>query len=329
MSLLASRARMGALSTIVLSTLSAPAFACDLCSVYTAQLADGQGADGWFVGIAEQYTRYDQLRDEGHRIPDGGQYLKSSVTQLLLGYGINDRWSVQANLPYIDRQFRRAEGEGFERGSETGIGDLSLSAQYLAWRHDDEDSTFTLRFLGGLKFGSGDSDRLKEELSEEHEDEHDEDVAIGFPNGIHGHDLALGSGSTDVILGTSVFGRQGRWLYSGDAQYALRSKGDIDYEYGDDFQWSLGVGRYLSLQHGSTVALQAVLSGEDKKFDHLAGERADDTRQESVYLGPKLTATFGIRYSIDLRVDIPVSRDNSAIQISPGWRARAAFVTHF
>lgn len=324
MSLLAYRARQGTLSALALGLFATPAFACDLCSVYTAQLADGQGAEGFFVGVAEQYTRYNQLREDGHRIPDGGQYLDSSVTQLVLGYGIDERWTVQANLPYIDRQYKRTEGDAFDRGSETGIGDLSLTAQYLAYRHDDEDSTFTLRVLGGLKFGTGDSDRLKEELAEE-----EGGADTGIPSGIHGHDLALGSGSTDVILGTSVFGRQGHWLYSGDAQYALRSKGDIDYAYGNDFQWSLGVGRYLSLQHHSTIALQAMLSGEDKQFDHLAGVRSADTRQQSVFLGPKLSATFGTRYALDLRVDVPISRDNSAIQISPGWRARAAFVTRF
>ena len=322
------RARRGALSAVVLGILAVPAYACDLCAVYTAQLADGQGSEGWFAGVAEQYTRYDQLREDGDRIPDGGQYLKSSVTQLVLGYGINTRWTVQANLPYIDRQFKRPEGDGFDRGSVSGIGDVSLTAQYLAYRHDDEDSTFTLRLLGGLKFGTGDSDRLREELDEDHHDDGDEH-GDSIPNGIHGHDLALGSGSTDIILGTSIFGRQGRWLYSGEAQYALRSQGDIDYEYGDDLQWSFGVGRYLSLKHQSTMALQALLSGEDKQFDHLAGERAEDTKQQAVYLGPRLSNTFGTRYSLDLRMDFPISRDNSAIQISPGWRARAAFVAHF
>lgn len=320
----AHRAVFGTLSAIALALFSFPATACDLCSVYTAQLAEGQGADGWFIGLAEQYTRYDELREEGRRIPDGGQYLNSSVTQLLLGYGINAQWTVQANLPYIDRQFKRPEGDGFERGSETGIGDLSVTAQYLAYRHDDEDSTFTLRFLGGLKFGTGDSGRLREELAEE-----EGSVDAGIVSGIHGHDLALGSGSTDIILGTAVFGRQGRWLYSGNAQYALRSKGDINYEYGDDFQWALGAGRYLSLQHHSTVAVQAVLSGEDKQFDHLAGERADDTRQQALFLGPKLSATFGVRYALDLGLDFPLDTDNSAVQITPGWRAKASFVARF
>src|SRR3546814_450302 len=106
--------RYGATSAAALVFFASPVLACDLCSVYTAQLAQGQGAEGWFAGVAEQYTRYDELRDEGRRVPDGGQYLNSSVTQVLLGYGIDAHWIVQANLPYIDRQYKRPEGDGFE-----------------------------------------------------------------------------------------------------------------------------------------------------------------------------------------------------------------------
>lgn len=310
----------------LLAAFVSPAFACDLCSVYTAQLADGQGAEGWYVGVAEQYTRYDELREGGDRIPDGGQFLKSSITQLVLGYGIDSRWAVQASLPYIDRRFKRPEGTIFERGSETGIGDASLIAQYMPYRHDDEDSTFTLRLLAGLEFGSGDSDRLREELSEDEDAPGDDG---GVANGIHGHDLALGSGSTDLILGGTVFARQGRWVFSGNAQYTLRSQGDIDYEFGDDLQWSLGIGRYLRMQHAQTVSLQVVRSGEHKAKDTLAGEKVGDTRLDAVYLGPRLQTTFGTRWSVELGVDLPISVDVSEIQISPGWRARSAVVLHF
>src|SRR3546814_9962791 len=94
-------------------------------------------------------------------------------------------------------------------------------------------------------------------------------------------------------------------------------------------QWALGVGRYLSLQHHSTLAVQAILSGEDKQFDHLDGVRADDTRQQALFLGPKLSTTWGVRYALDLRLDFPLDTDNSAVQITPGWRARASFVVRF
>src|ERR1043165_4707485 len=92
--------------------VSAPAWSCDLCAVYSAAEAQGQ-AQGVFVALSEQFTRYDQLRDQGHRIDaDAGQYLDSSVTQLVFGYGLSEDWSVQLAVPYIQRWFRRPEHGG-------------------------------------------------------------------------------------------------------------------------------------------------------------------------------------------------------------------------
>ena len=140
--------------------------ACDLCAVYTAGMAHGE-TSGWYAGLFVQVTRYDELRDEGHVIhDDSGQYLDSSITQLFVGYGATDRLSLQLNIPYIDRRFRRPADGGIEHGTVSGLGDVTALAQYTLLRHDDEDETWVWRALGGIKFGTGDSDRLTEELDE-------------------------------------------------------------------------------------------------------------------------------------------------------------------
>lgn len=309
-------------------SLSTSAFACDLCSVYSAQLAQGQGASGWYVGISEQYTRYDELREGSRQIDDGGQYLHSSITQLLAGYGFDERWSLQLNLPYIDRSYMRVEHDGSaERGGESGIGDSTLLAQYLAYSSTSDDTSLAWRLLAGVKFGTGSSDRIAEELAEDHADADKHEGAI--PSGVHGHDLALGSGSTDFVLGTHVHGRSGRWTYGGELQYALRSEGDYHYQIGDDLQWSLGVGRYLALEHTHSWALQLVLSGEDKDYDELGGERMGDTHQRTLAIGPKLSATFGMRYALELGAEFPVDQYVSETQITQGWRLRGGLVAHF
>lgn len=311
------------------------AMACDLCSVYTAGMARGERS-GWFAGVSEQFTRYDELRDEGHRIEeDSGQYLDSSITQVFLGYGVTDKLSVQVNAPYIYRRFKRPEGDEIEKGTVSGLGDVSAVAQYELVRHDDEDQTWSWHVLGGVKFGTGDADRLKEELEEGHEEgpeeaiiKHDghDDGPIG---GIHGHDLALGSGSTDFIVGTSAYYRAGRWYGVGDIQYAIRRTGDFDYRFGNDLQWTLSGGRYLVLEHDRTVSLQFNLSGEDKDYDELDGTRLDDTHARILFLGPQLGFTWGPRWSLELRAEAPVDTENSSIQTTAGWRARAAFVARF
>lgn len=308
--------------------LASPAFACDLCSVYSAQLAQGQGATGWYAGISAQYTSYDELREGSRQIDDGGQYLDSSITQLFAGYGFDERWSLQLNLPYIDRSYKRLDHHGeAERGGESGIGDTTLLAQYLAYARTDEDTSVAWRLLAGIEFGTGSSDRLAEELEEDHAagTKHEGEI----PSGVHGHDLALGSGSTDFVLGTNVHGRSGKWLYGGELQYALRTEGDYNYEIGDDLQWTLGVGRYLVLEHTQSWALQLVLSGENKDYDELDGVRLHDTHQRTLALGPKLSGTFGMGYALELQTDFPLDQYVSEVQITQGWRVRGAFVARF
>jgi hypothetical protein len=313
------------------------ACACDLCSVYTAGMARGE-TSGWFTGASEQFTRYDELRDEGHRIDaDSGQYLDSSITQLFVGYGFSDRFAMQVNLPYIHRTFKRPEGDAIEKGTESGIGDMAAVAQYTLVRHDDEDSNWFWRVLGGVKFGTGDSDRLREELDEGDEaaaasaslpkhEGHDDEGAI---SGIHGHDLALGSGSTDFLIGTSAFYRSGRWYGSGDVQYAMRRTGDFDYRFGNDLLWTLSAGRFLVLEHDRTISLQLNLSGENKDFDELSGQRLDDTHSRVLFLGPEMGLTFGPRWSLDLRAEFPIDTYNSSIQTTASYRLRAALVATF
>jgi opacity protein-like surface antigen len=322
-------ARRSLALSLSLALAAAPAMACDLCAVYSAQLAQGQGGTGWYAGISEQYSVYDELRSGRRQLQeDGGQYLRSSNTQLLLGFGIDERWSLQLNLPYLQRDFKRLEHDGsVDRGSATGIGDMTLLAQYLAWRHDAEDRSFVWRLLGGVKLPTGDSNRLGEELDEEHGAAAKHEGAI--PSGVHGHDLALGSGSTDLLLGSSMHGRNGRWTYIGEIQYALRRQGDFDYQIGNDLQWSVAAGRYLVLDDEHSWALQLVLTGEHKHHDELAGERLDDTRQRTLAIGPQVAATFGSRYALEARIELPLEQDVSAIQISQGWRLRGAFVARF
>lgn len=309
--------------------------ACDLCSVYTASMAHGE-TSGWYAGVSEQFTRYDELREDGHRLhEDSGQYLDSSITQLFVGYGISNRLGVQLTLPYIHRSFERPEHDGIDRDTVAGIGDVSAIAQYVLLRHDDEDTGFVWRALGGVKFGTGDSDRLREELDEDHD--HDAQAHAtkhggdeeGPISGIHGHDVALGSGSTDFVVGSSAFVRTGRWFGSGEVQYAIRRRGDFDYRFGNDLQWTVSAGRYLVLEHARTVSLQVNLAGEDKDYDDVAGAKADDTHARMLFLGPQLGITFGPRWSLELRAEKPIDVENSAIQTTAGWRARAALVAAF
>jgi len=261
---------------------------------------------------------------DGHEVPNpSGQYLDSSISQVYAGYNFNAQFGLQFNLPVIYRSFERPDGAGgMDRGSESGIGDVSLLATFVPYRKLSENFTFNWSVLGGVKFPTGSTDRLKEEFTEIED-------PVGPPSGIHGHDLTLGTGSYDGIIGSGVFTRWRRGLFSANLQYAIRSKGDFDYRFANDLTWSGGPGYYLALGHRYTLALQVVVSGEHKNHDTFQGQSAEDTALTAVYLGPQLSFTWGGNLAAYLAADIPVSMQNTSLQTVPDYRIRGGFTWRF
>jgi hypothetical protein len=312
-----------ALVTLLVLVLTARGAACDLCSLYAASEALGESGKGFFGGAAEQFTRFGSLQSDGDTIANDGEYLNSLISQLFAGYNFNQRFGLQLNVPLIFREYHRdftSVDDGHDPAPATrctsGLGDISLIGNLRAYQHLAEHFTFNWTLLGGLKLPTGDSAHLNPA---------EED----FATGIGGHDLALGSGSVDGIVGTSVFTRWKRTFLNASVQYAIRSEGDFRYQYANDLTWAGGPGVYLVLGHESTLALQAVVSGEDKGQDTLRGMALDDSAATMVYLGPQMNFTWGSRWSAQLSVDLPVSQRTTGYQLVPDYRLHAALTGRF
>ena len=318
--------------------------ACDLCGCYTPQIeARPDSADlsafesRFYFAAAEQFTHFGTLQLEGEEVDNPtGQFLDSSITQLVAGYGFNSRFALQINAPLIYRSFERPEGFAIDRGTESGLGDISLLGKFLAYHHEsggsaslkfddpknahfeshDPDFTLSALLLGGVKFPTGDTSRLKEEFNEV--------VVPGAPeSGIHGHDLTLGTGSYDGILGGQVSLRYKSLFFQADAQFTVRGDGAHQYNFANDLAWSGGPGFYLVRNPQTIVGLQLVVSGEHKDVDEFRGEPAEDTGITSVFLGPRLVASHG-KFSAEFAAELPVSIDNTALQVVPDYGLRGS-----
>ncbi|MCX6925071.1 MAG: hypothetical protein NT154_17935 [Verrucomicrobia bacterium] len=287
--------------------------ACDLCAIYGAMEAQGGSGKGFFGGVAEQYTHFGTFQSSGHDAtnPDG-EYLHSLISQAFVGYNFNDRLGLQFNLPVIYRDY----GKDGAHSSESGIGDVSLIGNLRLYEKLTDDATFRWTALGGIKFPTGDSDKLNP-------------AAPDFAEGIGGHDLALGSGSFDGLVGTGFYIRWKRLFLTGSMQYAIRTEGDFGYQYANDWIWFGGPGTYLMLGHDWMLAVQALVSGESKGEDTINGVASNDTAITSVFLGPQLNFTWKDRLSAQIASDLPVSIFSSGEQIVPDYRVRAAFTWRF
>lgn len=307
--------------------MATSAVACDLCSIYSTAQARGEVGKGVYAGLAEQFTHFGTLQMDGAKGPNTvGQHLDSSVSQVLAGYNFTERFGLQFNLPVIHRSFRRPTDDcGIDHGTETGLGDMALTGHWVAFQHEEKNFTFRSTLLAGVKFPTGSTRRLHEEV--------DELSAMPLPcaidSGIHGHDLTLGSGSIDGLVGTGIFTRCHRLFFSAQTQYAIRSKGDFDYRFADDLTWSGGPGLFVLLNEKQTLGLQANVSGEAKGRDTFMGTKADDTGITSVFLGPQINFTWSDKLSAEVGVDLPVSLRNTSLQAVADYRIRGALTWHF
>jgi hypothetical protein len=346
---------------VILFAAWGSANACDLCGCYTPQIeampemempAFGQSmtandrGGGWmsrtYFAVAEQFTHFGTLQFDGDEVENPtGQYLDSSITQLVLGYSLNSRFALQLNVPLIYRSFERPEGFEIDRGTESGLGDISLLGKFVLFHHQsggraslkfddpknphfethDPDFTASALLIGGVKFPTGNTDRIKEEF--------DEVEIPGAPeSGIHGHDLTLGTGSFDAIVGAQTSLRYKSFFFQADTQFAWRGDGDYDYNFANDISWSGGPGYYFVRNPHTLVGLQLACSGEHKDTDRFRGQPAEDTGITSVFLGPRLLVSKG-KLSGELAVEFPVSIDNTALQVVPDYRLRASFGMRF
>ena len=322
--------------------------ACDLCGCYTPQLeamATMPESAGWAHGlygaIAEQFTYFGTLQLNGDEVANPtNQHEDSSITQLVTGYSISPRFALQVNVPLIYRYFERPEGFKIDRGSESGLGDIALllntvlfhysSPGKREFRFEDKspvaidrepDFTASLVLITGIKFPTGATSRLKEEFNEEA-------VPGASPSGIHGHDLTLGTGSYDGIFAGQGSIRYKNWFFLADTQFTLRGDGLHQYDFANDLSWSAGPGYYVVRRPDLIVGLQIVVSGEHKDTDRFRGQPAEDTGITSVYLGPRIVASWN-RLSAELGADLPVLIQNTALQVVPDYRIRTGISLHF
>jgi hypothetical protein len=232
---------------------------------------------------------------------------------VFVGYNVNRHVGVQFNLPVIYRAYGSTGGGDHAEG---GIGDMSLLGNLLLYEKLEENFTFNLRALGGVKFPTGDSNRLDPNSPD-------------FATGIGGHDLTLGSGSFDGLIGTGFYARWKRLFFAADMQYAIRSEGRFDYQLANDLSWNGGPGVYLVLGHQYTLGVQCNVSGETKGQDTIAGVATDDTAETIVYVGPEINLTWSSKLSAQVGADLPVSIHSTGDQLVPDYRMHGAVTWRF
>src|SRR5438132_5852166 len=200
--------------------------ACELCAIYNAANALGQSSGGFFVSVAEQFVAYRTTQFEGQEvIVSNPSYLDSSLTHLVAGYNFSSSFGLNVNVPIGYFSFRRTDlrysttGPPVvftEKGTEFGLSDAALIGRVTAFQKSTTQYGLIVNLLGGVKFPTGETERIKDEVAQARVFE--SLLPPGTPHdplghsitSVHEHQLALGSGSYDGIFGLTANARYRR-----------------------------------------------------------------------------------------------------------------------
>jgi len=312
--------------------------ACDICALHASTVLDPPRR-GLSLQVTEQFTSFNTYENAGGVSLPVDEWVQSSMTHVILGYGFRAPWRIELTLPFINRQYRRWKDESVDRGEESGLGDITIVTRFVAVdRVVSDESLVRVELFAGLELPTGDADRLEEEEGDAHgpdtpvsakppvQPRHGDEIER---TGIHDHDLALGSGSVDALLGINVFATYRRLFGTAGFQYGVRGRGAHDYRYDNDLSFYCGLGGYLLLHTPVNLAVEARLAGETKGNDEQDGETVTGSNLTALYVGPYVHATYDERLRAAVAVQMPVLQHVQDLALVADYRLLASLGWQF
>jgi hypothetical protein len=279
------------LASVVVSLLPRTGAACACgCGVFdvgtSGMMPMGTGGSVW----AEfDYMDQNQNWHGTSKAPAGendDKKIRSDFYSLGAQYMFNRSWGVRATLPYTHRYFRTIDDDSGEFVSYThsALGDMHLSADYTGF---SPDMSSGVSF--GVKLPTGDYKQT------------------GFDR-----DTAIGSGSTDLLLGGWHMGRltsNNRWSWYTQGEWDQPVLTRERYRPGTEVDVATGL-YYEGLTAG-TVRITPLfqLVGSWRAHDSGAESDPDNSGYTRVLAEPGVEFRFARKTTLHADVGLPVYQD--------------------
>jgi len=289
-------------------------------------------------GVQVSVARPDAYSD-AELIALAGQHVHAHTTDYnleaagSLAYGLAEHFTVSARLPFVRRDDLREGHHSHsggavantveELGSVSGIGDLSLLAQYIS-AHDHEQGWF-VSLLGGVKIPTGSTSETSptgERLETEHQP---------------------GTGSWDPLFGFAASKSWGTVSLHGSGLYQLSTEGSQDTELGDKLHlnaavvYNLDGGEHAHSEgaehhdHEEARAWAVMLETgyEWEGRQEIGGVLKDDSGSKVWWLSPGLRFTSPLGWSAGLSAGVPLWQHVRPSHPGNGFRVIAQVGTSF
>ncbi|TCJ19626.1 transporter [Flaviaesturariibacter flavus] len=193
--------------------LAAPARACDIC---------GCGVSNYnpylFPHLSKSYIGLSYISRSYRTFPIDDAPSRETYRSILLSgqYRVGKKLQLLALLPWQQNMLRSESGNR----TLSGLGDITLLAQYKVWDHSTEKVRHTVLAGAGLKLATG-------------------RFTPAGTNKAADQNFQLGTGSTDYIVNGSYRISTGKWLFGAGGSYKYNTSNADGFRYGDVLNLSL------------------------------------------------------------------------------------------
>ena len=276
-------------------------------------------AGTWSGGFRTELVEFDRFSNsELAEYADSGEEHVHSVDRLVnaslsLACGITNDFTLGVRLPYVDRQDIRegeiedGEAEAHNHGDSSGVGDLSVLAQYRFLDGQAIDASL----IGGIKAPTGRTNVRDQGIKLDTE-------------------FQPGTGSWDWLFGASASIHSGRLGVHGNVLYNLTTEGSRDSEIGNAFFYNLGIVYSLSaadeaVHHGHDHShlkwdLMLELNAEHRDNNEVNGEQDDNSGGEVIFLSPGIRVSSSDNWSLFVSLGKSIYDDFNGRQTDVDYR---------
>lgn len=266
------------------------------------------------VLLTYDYNAINDLFNSSEQLEDDTRSRTTQSSIIEINYGLNERWSLTSVVPFV-RQTRTIQafmGEDFT--AVQGIGDLVVLAKFRTFK-PERFSNFDLVVAAGPKLPTARTDHVN-----------NQGLTLAA-------DLQPGSGSVDAIF-WSYF-QKSRFLNNPNLGLvgvsAFRYSGTNNdyngtqtYQFGDEFQFSLGLNYSLFLTRPLDVFTFVRYRSQTK--DHIDGGVLPSSGGKWVTAMPGVNVFLASNWSLRLSGDIPIYRKLEGTQLTTSYKLTAALL---
>ena len=277
---------------------------CDFCLASQGISPLEMGRTG--VRYDVRYLRLGSLYSNGTKIDDPTNDTETHFTnQLTFLYRVIPNLSAIAIVPIASRHESSLDSNGAVQSLEnSGLADISLLARYNLIASHAFDATQIVSVSAGVKLATGNTS--KRDASGDLADAH----------------LQLGTGSTDLLLGTSVLLGFEDWSLNLNLLGGITGKGANGHQFGNNLNYAL-TGRYRvypnDMENPTFFVTLGVL-GEWRAHELMDGVEDPNSGGNVAYVAPGVQIYFSPQFSFEASYQAPFVHALNGEQLGESFR---------